>query len=193
MARELARNIDVPIEWVVTTGYGPSKRFLPGFVEAARLMDPPDSFIGLSSNADIDVRLAKRGIGNIHRYCEIHTQCELLSLPYARSTGWQRLRRILRLSSREGNYRARIRADDTSIHAPAGSTVHFNISVENKTNQTWDVGGSDYLRLGVLLKTTAGQIIRELDGAKLPPGTARPGGQDTVLLPVKLPQQRCGG
>jgi Radical SAM superfamily/Iron-sulfur cluster-binding domain len=66
LARQLARSIDVPIEWVITSGYGASKRFLHGSAEAMRLMDPPDSFIHMAANADIDVRLKDRGIDNIY-------------------------------------------------------------------------------------------------------------------------------
>jgi hypothetical protein len=65
LARELAQSIDVPIEWVVTSGYGASKRFLNGSAEAMRLMDPPDSFIHMAANADIDVRLKERGVSRI--------------------------------------------------------------------------------------------------------------------------------
>jgi hypothetical protein len=66
LARELAQGIEVPIEWVITSGYGASKRFLHGSAEAMRLMDPPDSFIHMAANADIDVRLKERGIENIY-------------------------------------------------------------------------------------------------------------------------------
>jgi MoaA/NifB/PqqE/SkfB family radical SAM enzyme len=66
LARELAQSIDVPIEWVITSGYGASKRFLHGSAEAMRLMDPPDFFIHMAANADIDVRLKERGIENIY-------------------------------------------------------------------------------------------------------------------------------
>jgi hypothetical protein len=176
LAREFARNIDVPIEWVITSGYGASKRILPRSPEAVRLMDAPDSFIGLSSNADIDLRLTEKGIGNIHAYCEVHTQCELLSLPFGHGND-----KVV--------YQARIQADDTSIHAPAGSKILFNINVENKTTQTWDVLGSDYLRLGFLLKTDGGQTIRELLGVKLPPATAQPGGHDILTILLDLPEQ----
>jgi hypothetical protein len=176
LARKLARNIDVPIEWTVTSGYGASKRFLPGSTEATRLMDPPDSFIHLAANADIDHRLAERGVGKIQHYCEINARCELLLLPYVQG-------------DRPVGYRACICVDDTIITAPAGSTILFNISLENQTDQTWDVEGSDSLRLGVMETTIAGEMIRELPGIKLPQGAARPGGRDTVLLPVKLPDQ----
>ena len=66
LARELAQSIDVPIEWVITGGYGASKRFLHGSAEAMRLMDPPDFFIHMAANADIDVRLKEKGIENIY-------------------------------------------------------------------------------------------------------------------------------
>ena len=66
LARELAQSIDVPIEWVITSGYGASKRFLHGSAEAMRLMDPPDFFIHMAANADIDVRLKEKGIENIY-------------------------------------------------------------------------------------------------------------------------------
>lgn len=66
LARELAQSIDVPIEWVIASGYGASKRFLHGSAEAMRLMDPPDFFIHMAANADIDVRLKEKGIENIY-------------------------------------------------------------------------------------------------------------------------------
>jgi len=66
LARELAQSIDVPIEWIITSGYGASKRFLHGSAEAMRLMDPPDFFIHMAANADIDGRLKERGIENIY-------------------------------------------------------------------------------------------------------------------------------
>jgi organic radical activating enzyme len=166
LARELARSIDVPIQWVITSGYGASKRFLHGSPEAAGLMDPPDSFIHLATQTEINSRLAT-----------IRVACELLSLPYAKDDG------VI-------GYRARFRSDDSAIVAPAGSTVLFNINVENRTDQNWDPGGSDYLRLGVLLKTAAGETIHELQGGSiLPVGVSRPGGRDMVQLWVTVPAQ----
>src|SRR3984893_9826772 len=57
LAREIARDIGVPIQWIITSGYGASKRFLHGSAEAARLMDPPDSYFHMAANADIENRL----------------------------------------------------------------------------------------------------------------------------------------
>jgi hypothetical protein len=66
LARELALSLGVPMEWVITSGYGASKRFLHGSSDARRLMEPPDSFIHMAANADIDNRLKERGIENIY-------------------------------------------------------------------------------------------------------------------------------
>jgi hypothetical protein len=168
LARELARSIDVPIQWVITSGYGASKRFLHGSPEAARLMDPPDFFIHLAAQTEINSRLAEGSIGTIG------VSCELLSLPYVQSGGL-------------AGYRARISADESFIVGPAGSRVLFNISVENKTNQTWDVTGPNYLRFGFLLKTVAGK--QEVSAAIVPSAAARPRGHDSIIAPVNLPGQ----
>jgi hypothetical protein len=66
LARKLAREIGVPIEWTITSGYGASKRFLPGSTLEKGLMDPPESFIHLASNTDIEEKLKARGIDTIY-------------------------------------------------------------------------------------------------------------------------------
>jgi MoaA/NifB/PqqE/SkfB family radical SAM enzyme len=202
LARKLAKEVGVPIEWTITSGYGASKRFLTGSAAAARLMDPPDSFIHLAANSDIEYRLKQKAQNGKERswrswlpsflapraksvldeplavfsYSEIQTHCELLSLPY-RQDG-------------EGvGYRARIHTDQSVITAPVGSTVDFKISIQNMTGQTWDVGGSNCLRLGCLLQSDAGATIKEIGGAVLPASVARPGGRDTISLRVNLPDQ----
>jgi hypothetical protein len=176
LARELARSIDVPIEWTITSGYGASKRILAGSAEEAKLMDPPDSFIHLASNADIDIRLAEKGIGNIHAYSEVAVRCTLFSLPYA---GHMEL----------AGYWARFHADQTDLTAPARSIVVFNISVENRADQTWTAGSGNYLRLGVLLRTTDGETVQELAGVILPPDVSSAGGVGMVPVQVNLPEQ----
>jgi hypothetical protein len=175
LARQLAHDIDVPIEWTVTSGYGASKRFVSGSAAAARLMDPPDSYIHLASNADIDIRLADRGIGSIIHYSEVHLRCEVLSLPVVGRGGT--------------DYNVSFYAEDSFITASAGATILFNINIYNRTGRTWDVTGLNALRLGILEKTVTGATIRELPGAKLPQGAARLGGHDNVLVPVTLPDR----
>ena len=89
-------------------------------------------------------------------------------------------------------YRARFRCGRLLHRRSCRIHSLFNISVENKTEQTWDVAGPNYLRLGVLLKTAAGETIRELPGgAVVPAGAARPSGHDTILLPVMCRSNRA--
>ena len=172
LARELAQSIGVPIEWVITSGYGASKRFLHGSADAMKLIAPPDFTIHMSANADIDYRLKESGIESIYTFCEISGRCDLLALPYQ---GQQ-------------SCLARFTAVKTNIIAPRNATVQLNIDVENCTGQTWDVNRSDCLRLGVRLQTSTGGI-RELDGIVLPGSAAQPNGQGTVALQVQLPDQ----
>jgi hypothetical protein len=105
-----------------------------------------------------------------HYHLEIQADCELLQLPPV-------------------GYRAQIRADRSSILVPATGKVLFKIGVENRTNQSWDVAKPNYLRLGFLLKTSGGQTIRELAGMVLPLSVASPGGRDTLLVPVDVPDE----
>jgi hypothetical protein len=172
LARDLARSIGVPIEWVITSGYGASKRFLHGSPEAARLMEPPDSFIHMAANAEIDSLLAGRGINHLASYHEISARCELLALPYT-----------------DGHkYKARFSAAESSINVPTGASITFAIDVENHTDQSWDAAASNSLRLGVRLQGT-GRPTTELNGMMLPPATTRPDGASRVLLPINLPAE----
>jgi hypothetical protein len=68
LARKLAREIGVPIEWTITSGYGASKRFLPGSALEKSLIDPPESFIHLAANTDIEEKLKARGIETLYDY-----------------------------------------------------------------------------------------------------------------------------
>jgi organic radical activating enzyme len=167
LARKLAKEIDVPIRWVLTSGYGASKRFLPGSPQTAKILDdPPDFYVALAAQTDIINRLKERGEF-------ISVRCELLLLPYDGCI----------------SYKARIRADDSVITVPAGASINFNIDVVNRTGRAWDNRRSDYLRLGCLLKTMRGQTIRELNGIRLAAAAARPGGQEEIWLHVSLPQE----
>lgn len=176
LARELAREADLPMTWIVTSGYGASKRFLPGSQECASLLNLPDFFIHLSANADIDDRLEKRGIDGITNYDQFKIDCDLLSLPYVNNNGNRK-------------YQACIQSDEKIISVPRGSKVVFNVWVENKTDQNWDVKSSDYLRLGFRLETADNKPISELPGFVFPESVARPGGRDCFKAPIALPEQ----
>ena len=161
LAQELARNIDVPIEWLITSGYGASKRFLSGSTEAARLMDPPDSFIHLSAPTDLANRLKEKQISaaEFRAYKKIKASCALLSLPYTRGVGRHRgLARIRAAINARRSYRALFRPDDFSITAPLGSVILFEMEVENRTDQSWDISRSGLLRLGVRPWTTTQKL-----------------------------------
>jgi hypothetical protein len=172
LARKLAKEIGIPIEWTITSGYGASKRFDHRSALAASLMDPPTSFIHLAANTDIDESLKDRGMGSIFDYCIIEADCDLLELPYAGD-----------------GYRADFRSDRSFIDAPAGSRVTFNVNVVNKAKQHFDPEHPNYLRLGVLLKNWSGQTIEELAGVKLSSKAAIPGGRERLSIPVHLPAQ----
>ena len=74
-----------PIEWTITSGYGASKRFLPGSALEKSLMDPPESFIHLASNTDIEEKLKARGIETLYDY-EPNTQPPEVAQPEAQRT-----------------------------------------------------------------------------------------------------------
>jgi len=177
LARDLARNIGVPIEWVITSGYGASKRFLHGSADAMRLMDPPNSFIHMAANADIDNRLKEKGIESIYtreKGINIAARCELLSLPYDETT----------------SYKAHIEADVSQlIRVPSGASVVFNMSVENRTGRAWDNDRPNPLRLGCLLKTNTGETVRELQAVLLPASAVGLDGQANISLQANVPQE----
>ena len=173
LAHKLAKKIGVPIEWTITSGYGASKRFVPGSALEKSLMVPPDSFIHLSSNADIDETLKARGLGAIFDYCEIEAECDLLKLPYSRFFS---------------GYRAIIRSDTTSLTTPVGAQIKLNIKVTNNTRCRWDISRDDFLSIGVRLTGGDTNGYRELTGVKLPDQIAMAGGSQRLSIPIELPR-----
>jgi hypothetical protein len=55
LAKTTAAQIGVPIEWVITSGFGASRRFTTGSNAAKALMEPPYSFIHEAANADVAI------------------------------------------------------------------------------------------------------------------------------------------
>jgi hypothetical protein len=173
LARELAQKVGVPIEWVITSGYGASKRFLHGSADAKRLMEPPTSVIHMAANAEIDNRIHQRGLESFRTYANIDARCELLSPPH----------------NETASYKAHFYTDRSSITFPPGVLVTFTVAVENKTDREWDQTGSNYLRFGVKIKPAGGKKWRELPGVILPAAAVQAHGHDTVTLAVDLPSQ----
>jgi MoaA/NifB/PqqE/SkfB family radical SAM enzyme len=191
LAQELARKIDVPLQWIITSGYGASKRFMPNSAEAARLMNPPDSFIygwhvehRLKEPVFTETPLPEKKIG---------VSCELREIPYSKAPGLR-------------GYRADIKSDSIAISAPAGSDMLFEIGVKNCSGQSWEVGRTDFLRIGIQLHAgskidrlfdriisrafgRSPRLIRELPGALVPNSIVRADGHGTVSLRVTSPAQ----
>ena len=129
-AKALAAEIGIPIRWTLTHTEGRSKRFSAGSPAMEKLIEG-----GETEAASCGVKLHEfLADGGIPGSRTVGVACKLSSLPYA--TRWW---------SRAG-YRAHFRADETFLTGPAGSTVALKISVENKTNQSWRVGGKNNLR-----------------------------------------------
>jgi hypothetical protein len=195
LAQEIARKIDVPMQWIITSGYGASKRFLAGSAEAARFMAPPDSYI-YGWHVEPSRKESDVFVSDVVE-ADVEVLCELLALPYdggirARraSNGLWPSRLIRRFQDYAGGrYQARMRTDDRTITAPPGGTILFEVSLANRTSQAWDPSRSDFLRIGVQLRTRSNERIRELPGAILPAAIARPDGRATVALPVTLEAQ----
>jgi hypothetical protein len=170
-AKGLAEQLGVPIEWVVTSGYGASKRFVYGSPEFARLLDSPTWSMHAAAGTDLLTLelIPNRGIGEVYVYKKIAASCTIV------------------VSTPPGV--ARLRAAEYSISAPAGATILFDFSVENDTGRTGDLGGSTRFRLGVLLRTAAEEFICELPGYLLPSEAGQPGGRTSAPLTVTLPEQ----
>jgi hypothetical protein len=201
-AKQMAADIGVPIEWVITCGYGASKRFLAGSTEAARLMNGAESFVHAAAPADLANRIERRGLSafDFDVYKNIQVTCELLSLPYAEDVqrkpalgglwkSWARMLIAPNAENKATRYQARIRSSVPSIAAPRGATILFQIDVRNRTYKTWDVNKPNFLRLGVLLQTTGNESITELPGLILPAAIAKPLGRDTLALRVTVPSK----
>ena len=190
LAQELAQSIGVPMQWIITAGYGASKRFSPGADLAAQLIDPPNSYI---YGWHVEPGPEKEKSGNeFNDHRRIRVACQLLALPYSEDQSMT-------------GYCARLKCDERRITAPRGSTILFDVEVENRVNFTWNVARTDFLRIGVQLRPAArrnpffrriasknadvlGQSeSRELPGANLPQADLRTGKLENVPLRVHLP------
>ena len=198
-AKQIAAGIGVPIKWVITCGYGASKRFLAGSTEAARLMNGSESFVLATPQANL-ANCIGLGAFDFDVYKNIQVICELLSLPYIEEVQqkpalrgfWKsRTREVIAANTdnKATQYQARIRSPVTSIAAPRGAPILFQIDVQNRTYKAWDLNKPNFLRLGVLLQTTGNEAISELPGLILPATIAKSLGRDTVALRAKVPSK----
>jgi hypothetical protein len=198
-AKQIAADIGVPIKWVITCGFGASKRFLTGSTEAAQLMNGPESFVHATPQADLANRIGL-GAFDFDVYKNIQVTCDLLSLPYIEEVqqkptlgsffkSWARKPIAANAENKATQYQARIRSPVTSIAAPRGAPILFQIDVRNCTYKAWDLNKPNFLRLGILLQTTGNESIGELPGLILPATIAKSLGRDTVALRAKVPSK----
>lgn len=199
-AQDLAKSIGVPIEWVITCGYGASKRFLTGTREAARLMNGAELFVHMAAPADLANRIRSKELGafDFDVFKKIQLTCDLLALPYvnepvrqtfSRPTLKSWALRIVRNKHRKSKYKARIRCSEQFLTVPRGATILLQVEVKNSTRTTWDATRPDLLRLGVQLRAFDSERVDELPGAILPSSVASLYGKDEIFLRATVPSE----
>lgn len=190
-AKRLARDIGVPLEWVITSGYGASQRYLSGSAAAAELHDPPNAFIHLAAPAELADRLSPRGIEHFQTYETYSAGCEVLSLPpdaaFQRHPNplvraWRRLGR--------GAYAARFASSVSEIAAPAGSSIEFKVDIACKAPRGWTAGRRDLIRLGARVRDLqTGKIVEVVHDPNLI-GSLRWGRSQAGEIKLTLPARQ---
>jgi pyruvate-formate lyase-activating enzyme len=158
-ARRRAADIGVPLKWVFTHSAGASKRYTAGSEAAARL------YAGETAG-----RLY--GGGDPYNALNAETRVEQL----------QRHEGIA-----AGRYMARLSLDRDALTGSAGSRIACLLTVENHSPSEWPTEGGRRYAIGMRLRSHTGRLLRELHGLPVPPAALPPGGKETVLLDVSLP------
>jgi hypothetical protein len=158
-ARQRAAEIGVPLKWVLTHTEGASKRFTAGSEAAARL------YAGES---------AGQLYGGEDPYNALNAE---MRMAQQQSHG----------GITAGRYIAGLRLDRDSLIGSTGSRVACLLTVENLSPSEWRTDASHRYKIGVRLRSHTGRLLRELDGIPVPSAASRPGGKETVLLVVTLP------
>jgi pyruvate-formate lyase-activating enzyme len=158
-ARRRAADIGVPLKWVFTHSAGASKRYTAGSEAAARL------YAGETAG-----RLY--GSGDPYNALNAETRVEQL----------QRHEGIA-----AGRYMARLSLDRDALTGSAGSRIVCLLTVENRSPSEWPTEGGRQYTIGMRLRSHTGRLLREFHGLPVPPAALPPGGKETVLLDVSLP------
>jgi len=158
-ARRRAADIGVPLKWVLTHTEGASKRYTAGSEAATRLF-------------------AGEGAGRVYGGED----------PYNALNAEKRME-LLQLDGgiAAGRYMAGLSLDRDALTGSAGSRIARLLTVENLSPSAWRAEGSRRYKIGVRLRSHTGRILRELEGMPVPPTVSLPGGKETVLLEVSLP------
>jgi pyruvate-formate lyase-activating enzyme len=158
-ARRRAADIGVPLKWVFTHTEGASKRYTAGSEAAAWL------YAG---------EVAGRVYGGEDPYNALNAEMRMEQLQLDGGIA-------------AGRYMARLRLDRHALTGSAGSQIACLLTVENLSPSEWPGEGSHRYKIGVRLRSHTGRVLRELEGMPVPPAVLPPGGKETVLLEVLLP------
>lgn len=124
---------------------------------------------------------------------KIKAACKLTSLPQLqRPTKRRGLACVRAAIERKRGYRALFQVDDDSpISVVSGAGVIFEMTVENRTDKSWDATKPGFLRLGARLRTNTKEFVCELptSGGILPNAAARPNRCASMKLIAKLPER----
>jgi hypothetical protein len=158
-ARRRAAEIGVPLKWVFTHTEGASKRYTAGSEAAARL------YAG---------ETAGRLYGGGDAYSGLNAEM-----------------RVEELRDHEGiaagRYMARLSLDRDALTGSAGSQLACLLTIENLSPSAWRTDEGRRYSIGVRLRSHTGRVLHELHGMPVPPAVSPPGGKETVLLDVVLP------
>ena len=158
-ARRRAADIGVPLKWVFTHSEGASKRYTAGSEAAARL------YAG---------EAAGRLYGGGDPYNGLNAEMRVEQLRHHEGIA-------------AGRYMARLNLDRDTLTGFASSRVGCLLTVENCSPSEWRAEGGQRYSIGVRLRSHTGRLLRELHRLPVPPAALLPGGKETVLLDVLLP------
>jgi pyruvate-formate lyase-activating enzyme len=158
-ARRLAADVGVPLKWVLTHTEGASKRYTAGSDATAQL------YAG---------EAAGRLYGGEDPYNALNAEMRVEQL--------ENHERIV-----AGRYMARLTLDREVLTGSSGSQVACLLTVENLSRLAWRTDGDRRDSIGVRLRSHAGRVLHECHRMPVPPAASPPGGKETVLLNVVLP------
>ena len=196
-AREMAREIDIPMLWVITSGYGASQRFLPGSDLVANLNSPPDFTINQAAQSQVETYLESNMLETIPisgilkklpfdesvRVAENGVRGSSFSMVRQAFSKWlmgrPKLNRIA--------YDANISCGQSEILASPNETIIFDLEVANHSDISWDNKSLGHrIRLGLALQDERG-ALSEIGGTEIPTESTNAAGVGTTSFLVTLP------
>jgi pyruvate-formate lyase-activating enzyme len=158
-ARRRAAEIGVPLKWVITHTEGASKRYTAGSEALARL------YAGEAPG---------RLYGGADPYSALNAEMRE-----------EQLRQHEGIAA--GRYLARLTMDRGALRGSVGSRIAYLLTVENLSPSEWRAEEGRRYSIGVLLRSRTGRVLQQRHGMPVPPAVSPPGGKETVLLDIALP------